>query len=65
MKLTRKQELALIEFGMGQLLNQLIPIKIKKDKAPSKRTWSDARRKKFAKTMAKVWAKKREHGKTV
>lgn len=71
MKLTRKQEIALINFGMAQLLSQLTgetdtKTAHRKPKK-SKRSWSPQQRKKFAKTMAAVWRRKKaeKNGKTV
>lgn len=72
MKLNRKQELALIDFGMAQLLSQITgetdtkkAHSRKKDKRKS--SWTKERRAKFAKTMAATWKRKRaeKHGKTV
>jgi hypothetical protein len=71
MKLTRAQELALIEFGMAQLLNQLTggggTDTKKAQPRKKKRKWSKQQRMRFAKTMAAVWKRKRaeKHGKTV
>jgi hypothetical protein len=71
MKFTRAQELALIEFGMAQLLAQLVPSKgtdtKKAQPRKKKRKWSKQQRARFAKTMAAVWKRKRaeKHGKTV
>lgn len=69
MKLTRKQELALINFGMAQLLNNLTGETDTKPapKRAKKRKWSKAQRMKFAKSMAAVWKRKKaeKNGKTV
>lgn len=71
MKLTRAQELALIEFGMAQLLAQLVTPKgtdtKKAQPRKKKRKWSKEQRQKFAKSMAAVWKRKKaeKHGKTV
>jgi hypothetical protein len=62
MKLTRQQELALIQIGLNSVLNGLIS-KPKNPRSKSRKTkkrqWSDAQRKKFAKTMAQVWKDKK------
>ncbi len=71
MKLTRQQELSLIDFGMAQLLAQLVTPKgtdtKKAQTRKKKRKWSKAQRDKFAKTMAATWKRKRaeKNGKTV
>jgi hypothetical protein len=70
MKLTRAQELALIEFGMAQLLSQLTggtDTKKAQKKRTKKRKWSKEQRQKFARSMAAVWKRKKaeKHGKTV
>jgi len=63
MKLTRQQELVLINIGLSHVLNGLVKPttkKVSKKKPKStKRKWSETQRKKFAKTMAKVWKDKK------
>jgi len=72
LKLTRAQELALINFGVAQLLSNLAggtdtkkAHSRKKNKRKS--SWTPERRAKFAKTMAATWKRKKaeKHGKTV
>lgn len=60
MKLTRKQELLLIDIGLATLVNNLSkPTPIKKENGGAKkRKWSKERHKKYAETMAKKWNKK-------
>lgn len=60
MNLTRKQELALIDMGLKQLLNNLVkePKKDKVVEKPKGRKWTKEQRAKFAKTMSKVWKNK-------
>jgi hypothetical protein len=58
-KLSRKQELKLIELGMQKLLEQsLAPARVEKVKRVTKR-WSPKQHRKFKATMKKVWASKR------
>lgn len=61
MKLTRQQELALISIVLNSVLNGLIKPKNprRKKSQPKKRQWSEAQRKRFSKTMAKVWKEKK------
>lgn len=68
MKLNRQQEMALANYGLQILLENIAPAKptrVVKKKSVKKSSWSTARRKKFAATMARKWNKKRKgHGKT-
>jgi len=65
-KLTRRQELALIDLGLSRLLDEVlnIPKPTKKAKTTPKpekkksRKWTKAQREKFQATMRKVWKKK-------
>lgn len=65
LKLTRKQELQLIDLGLEKLLEKLFPtvksqpkpVKVKKE--PEKRKWTKAQRHAFSLTMKKKWAEKR------
>ncbi len=63
MKLTRKQELRLIELGFTKLLDQLEPStkKIKEPKSKGKPHWTQTAsgKKKMAKSMKEMWAKRR------
>jgi hypothetical protein len=66
MKLTRKQELVLINYGLDRLLDELIvevaprnPKTQRKVTTTKKRKWSKAQHEKFAKTMRAVWKRKR------
>lgn len=69
MTLTRKQELTLIDLGLKQIINNLTKPKkrgpYKKEKKVKGRKWSAQQRKRFVNTMRKVWAKKRNNGKTI
>ena len=74
MKLTRSQEQFLVNYGLNCLLNGAgmmahQPRRKAKTVTPTKkkRRWSKAQREKFAKSMAKVWRKKKAgtHGQTV
>jgi len=62
MKLTRKQELALIDIGLKTLLNGLVSNEYPKRSVSKpkrrKRQWTEAQRKKFSATMRKKWAEK-------
>lgn len=65
-KLTRRQELALIDLGLSQLLESLnIPKPVKKKSTPKPekkkagRKWSPEQRAKFQASMKKVWKKRR------
>lgn len=62
MKLTRKQEVKLIELGMMKLLESLIPEPVKSKPIKTKRHWTQTAsgKKKMARSMRKMWAKKRE-----
>lgn len=56
MKLTRKQELALIELGFQKILESLTTTKTAKTKG---RKWSTAQREKFQKSMKKKWTSRK------
>jgi len=61
-KLSREQELRLIQLGLDHLLNAEYPISIVTKVRPNKATkkkWSDSQRAKFQKTMKKIWAEKK------
>ena len=63
MKLTRKHELLLIDLGMRQVLDNLLPKPKAKKKVATKtigRKWTKAQRKKFAESMKKKWTAKRK-----
>jgi hypothetical protein len=58
LELTRKQELTLIKLGLDSYLDKLNQNKTKTKTKPKKSGWSKERREKFAKSMARTWAKK-------
>lgn len=58
MKLTRKQELYLIDLGLSTLIDRSIPVTKAKPIVEKKSSWSAERRKKFSETMKKKWAGK-------
>ena len=63
LKLTRKQELALIDLGLQKVIDSLTVSKPKsaprETPKPKTRRWTTAQRKKFQKSMKKKWAEKR------
>jgi len=65
LKLSRKQELSLIDLGLAALLDKALSngngVSLLKEKhpAPKKNKWSEAQRRKFKATMKKVWKQKR------
>ncbi len=62
LKLTRKQELQLIDLGLEVLINRMIPVKVKKVKEPKpkEKKMSAAARKAIGQRMKAYWAKKRQ-----
>lgn len=67
LKLTKKQEAALVNLGLNTLLNSATTerasvVHKKKDNRPRKtsRKWSKAQHKKYAETMARKWDSKRK-----
>jgi hypothetical protein len=63
LKLSRKQELQLIDLGLQKLIESLSPKPIKSEPKPKTRKWSKAQRKKHAETMAQKWGNKRKSSK--
>jgi hypothetical protein len=65
--LSREQELFLIELGLKQLLSGRLRKVVRKKAQPQaetnngevKKGWTDQQRKKFRRTMKKIWAQKR------
>lgn len=62
MKLTRSQELILIDRGLKSLLESLVEKRVVKKNPVDKKgkyslRWSTERRKKFSETMKKKWAR--------
>lgn len=66
MKLTRKQELLLIDLGLRWVLENLPTSVVAKDgeilkkKVSHKRKWSPEQHKKFSRTMKKVWIERKK-----
>lgn len=64
LKLSRKQELSLIDLGLAALLDKALSngasISLKeKHPAPKKQKWSEEQRRKFKATMKRVWKEKK------
>jgi hypothetical protein len=64
LKLTRKQELQLIDLGLEKLLERTLStsksVKMKNNE-PKKRKWTNAQRRAFSLTMKKKWAERRSN----
>lgn len=64
-KLTRKQELQLIDIGLQKLLEDSLKIRKPTKTTTKKSGWSKSQHEKFSKTMARKWSKrKKSHAKT-
>ena len=64
LKLSRKQELALIDLGLNALIDKLSAspkpksVKVTTPKSTNKKRWTKERRARFAETMARKFANK-------
>jgi len=58
--MTKSLELELMKLGLKTLLKKFQNQTVVKHQISNKRKWSKERHKKFAKSMAKTWGKKRD-----
>lgn len=62
MKLTRKQELYLIDMAVQSIINKVLA-SVSKPEKEKKRGWTPSQRRKFKASMKKVWDKKKKSAK--